>query len=228
MPRGYSFDRSSSGSLAMLAGMRRASSRINAPHAPVCDASHGEAPPIMVRLPTGGAPHEEIAALLRPCIRRRRWHRHRPDRRDPAVGNRRSLPRRHLLANLSCPSRPLNTTAVSTAPAASQYWRRSGGPRRASQIGSCATAGVRLEVDVGERLAVVVLDDEAGCVCLLDAPRRREAAGGWHGTSRSRAQSTTRGCLLHRCVHHSGQRRERRRAPHALGYTLSALHPLWR
>ena len=60
MPRGYSFDRSSSGSLAMLAGMRRASSRINAPHAPVCDASHGEAPPIMVRLPTGGAPMKKL------------------------------------------------------------------------------------------------------------------------------------------------------------------------
>ena len=35
------------------------------------------------------------------------------------------------------------------------------------QIRRRATAGVLLEVHVGERLAVVVLDDEAGGVCLV-------------------------------------------------------------
>ena len=34
-----------------------------------------------------------------------------------------------LLANLSCPKRPLNAAAVSAAPAAPQYWRRCGGLR---------------------------------------------------------------------------------------------------
>ena len=45
-------------------------------------------------------------------------------------------------------------------------------------------------------------------------------------TSGLRAQSTMCGYLLYRCVHHAGQRRERRRTPHALGYTLSASHSL--
>ena len=46
------------------------------------------------------------------------------------------------------------------------------------QIGGRASAGVTLEIYVRERLAVVVLDDEAGGVCLLNVPRRREAASG--------------------------------------------------
>jgi hypothetical protein len=37
-----------------------------------------------------------------------------------------------------------------------------------------------LEIDIGQRVAVVILDDEAGIVRLLDGPRWREAAGGRH------------------------------------------------
>jgi hypothetical protein len=41
-----------------------------------------------------------------------------------------------------------------------------------------------LEIDVGERPAIVIADNEAG-VGFLDGPRRREAAGchPWHYTS---------------------------------------------
>ena len=62
--------------------------------------------------------------------------------------------------------------------------RRSGaaGMRRASSRVSKLVAmrrpGSLLEIHVGERLAVVVLDDEAGGICLLNVPRRREPANG--------------------------------------------------
>jgi hypothetical protein len=46
-----------------------------------------------------------------------------------------------------------------------------------SQFGCRAPAGLILEVDVDELLAVVVANDEAG-VLLLDGPGRREAASG--------------------------------------------------
>ena len=65
MPRSYSFDRISPGSLAMSVAKRRASSWINAPHAPVCNASHSEAPPISYGSVTNRrGRHEEIAAVL--------------------------------------------------------------------------------------------------------------------------------------------------------------------
>jgi hypothetical protein len=44
------------------------------------------------------------------------------------------------------------------------------------QIGSRATAGLILEIEVSERRPDAVLHDEAGAV-VLDGPRRREAAG---------------------------------------------------
>ena len=44
------------------------------------------------------------------------------------------------------------------------------------QIGGRAPAGVLLEVDIGERVAFAVLDDEGGGVRLLNVPRRRKAA----------------------------------------------------
>jgi hypothetical protein len=57
--------------------------------------------------------------------------------------------------------------------------RDSAGLLARQQIGRRAAAGVALEIRTlkGERLAVVVLDDEAGGVCLLNVPRRRETAG---------------------------------------------------
>ena len=67
---------------------------------------------------------------------------------------------------------------------------------------------------------------------LAKSEARRRVHGGSGGriawTSCLRAQSTTRGYLLYRCAHHTGQRRVRRRIPRASGYTLSALHPLAR
>ena len=52
--------------------------------------------------------------------------------------------------------------------------------RRASSLVSSLAAerptGFVLEIDIGERLPVVVAHDEAG-VCPLDGPGRREAAG---------------------------------------------------
>ena len=38
-----------------------------------------------------------------------------------------------------------------------------------------------LKIDIGERVAVVILDDEAGVVGLIDGPQWREAASGRHG-----------------------------------------------
>jgi hypothetical protein len=49
------------------------------------------------------------------------------------------------------------------------------------QPGSRPSARFILEIDVGERLPVLVADDEADGVVLGDGPRRREAAGGGHG-----------------------------------------------
>ena len=43
------------------------------------------------------------------------------------------------------------------------------------QVRRGAPAGLLLEVDIGERVAVLVFDDEAGDVRLLNVPRRREA-----------------------------------------------------
>jgi hypothetical protein len=51
--------------------------------------------------------------------------------------------------------------------------------RASSRVSSFAAdrpAGLILEIDVGERLAGVILHNEAG-VSFLDGPRRREAAG---------------------------------------------------
>ena len=60
---------------------------------------------------------------------------------------------------------------------------------RVSKLAARAAAGVTLEIHLGERLAVVVADDEAGAVHFLDGPWRREAASGGHETSWLRARS---------------------------------------
>ena len=44
------------------------------------------------------------------------------------------------------------------------------------QISGRAPARITLEIHVGERVPVLVADDEAGVVHLVDRPRRREAA----------------------------------------------------
>ena len=43
-------------------------------------------------------------------------------------------------------------------------------------IGGRAPGGLRLIVDVAQRLPVVIPDDDAASVVLFDVPRRREAA----------------------------------------------------
>ena len=104
--------------------------------------------------------------------------------------------------------------ACAALPAALPRWRRCQQLRRRS------ATGLILEIDIGERLTGVVAHGEAR------SSRRGSTAAGsgermaWSETSGLHAQSTTRGYLLYRCVHHSSQRCERRRAPPALGYTL--------
>ncbi len=44
-----------------------------------------------------------------------------------------------------------------------------------------------LEIEIPQRLPVVVADDEAGVVVLLDHPGRREAVRGGHGSMIARA-----------------------------------------
>ena len=46
------------------------------------------------------------------------------------------------------------------------------------QVSRRAAAGLLLVVDIRERLAILILDDEAGGVCLIDGPWRRETACG--------------------------------------------------
>ena len=46
------------------------------------------------------------------------------------------------------------------------------------QISGRAPSGFALEINVSQRLTVVVADDEAASVVLFDIPRRREAARG--------------------------------------------------
>ena len=48
---------------------------------------------------------------------------------------------------------------------------------RASWGKACKAAGVALEIYVGQRVPVLVADNEASVVHLVDGPRRREAAG---------------------------------------------------
>ena len=48
------------------------------------------------------------------------------------------------------------------------------------QIGSRAPAGLLLIVEIAELLSVLVADDEAGVIHLVDGPGRREAAAGCH------------------------------------------------
>jgi hypothetical protein len=43
------------------------------------------------------------------------------------------------------------------------------------QVGRCSAAGLILEIDIRERLTVLVLHDEAGVVVFFDGPRRRES-----------------------------------------------------
>ena len=50
------------------------------------------------------------------------------------------------------------------------------GPVAGKQLGRRAPSRLILEIDIGQRLPVVVADDEAG-VRPLDGPGRREAAG---------------------------------------------------
>lgn len=54
-----------------------------------------------------------------------------------------------------------------------------------------------LKIDIGERLAVVIANNEAGVVRFIERPRRREAAGGGHVLSqpRSRDRTTLKGEL---------------------------------
>ena len=51
------------------------------------------------------------------------------------------------------------------------------------QLGRRAATGLLLEIEISERLTVLVADDEARVVVLLDGPRRREAARGGHGAA---------------------------------------------
>ena len=44
------------------------------------------------------------------------------------------------------------------------------------QLARCTAAGLFLDMNIGERLPIVVLDDEASGVRLLNVPRRWEAA----------------------------------------------------
>ena len=46
------------------------------------------------------------------------------------------------------------------------------------QLGSSASPRLILEIDIRQRVTVVILDDEAGIVGLIDSPWRREAAVG--------------------------------------------------
>ena len=94
--------------------------------------------------------------------------------------------------------------------------------------------GLVLKIEIAERLPGLVRTMRLLRVRLDRRAKRRETARGGHGAmiggsaaerASARAQSTTCGYLLYRCVRRSGQRRERRRAHAALGYTRSALHP---
>ena len=48
------------------------------------------------------------------------------------------------------------------------------------QVRRSASARLVLEVDIGQRVAVVIADDEAGMVRLIDGPRWRETASVGH------------------------------------------------
>jgi hypothetical protein len=62
------------------------------------------------------------------------------------------------------------------------------------EVRRCATAGLVLEIDVGERLPVVIADDDAG-VGLLGRPGRRAAAiRAGHGIIPARHLDGTIGC----------------------------------
>lgn len=69
-----------------------------------------------------------------------------------------------------------NRLAALTAPAASPRWRRCAERRLWSAASHCRSSPrLLLEVDVGQRLPVLVADDETGAG-LIDLPWRREAA----------------------------------------------------
>ena len=63
-------------------------------------------------------------------------------------------------------------------------WRVDRHPPRlvlGEQFGREAPTGLVLEVEIRQCLSILVADDEAGVVVLLDRPRRRETACGGQG-----------------------------------------------
>jgi hypothetical protein len=60
------------------------------------------------------------------------------------------------------------------------------------QVGRRASARLVLEVEIAERLTVLVADDEAGVVVLFERSRRREAAWGWHRVELSASHRSIR------------------------------------
>ena len=74
---------------------------------------------------------KKLLAVLRPSVRRRRGTATVLTVVTPQSAIADACTSGNCWHTCPVPSGPLNTAAVSTAPAASQYWPRSGGPGRA-------------------------------------------------------------------------------------------------
>ena len=65
---------------------------------------------------------------------------------------------------------------AAAAPPLGEVYRHAAGLVAGEQLGRRAPSGLVLEIEVAERLSILVTDDEAGVVLLFDRPGRREAA----------------------------------------------------